>query len=157
MFLLQPLWLEKGYERRGRRQMFDTPSNLTTGNAKPQHGAAAGRRVTRLGKGTARERSRSIIRLSATRWSKGGHGFRVDREVMMHLGTQFGMRVQAPPSRGRSDSLSPRSATGSQRSEAGSNGGPWQPHAGYPVSQASMDSASAGVVAPPCAEPSARG
>ena len=44
--------------------MFDTPSNLTTGNAKPQHGAAAGRRVTRLGKGTARERSRSIIRIA---------------------------------------------------------------------------------------------
>jgi hypothetical protein len=64
MFLLQPLWLEKGYERRGRRQMFDTPSNLTTGNEKPQHGAAAGRRVTRLGKGTARERSRSIIRIA---------------------------------------------------------------------------------------------
>ena len=36
MVLLQELWLEKGYERRGTRQMFDTPSNLTTGNEKPQ-------------------------------------------------------------------------------------------------------------------------
>jgi len=55
------------------------------------------------------------------------------------------MRVEAPPSRCRSDSISPRSATGPQGSEAGINGGAWQPHAGYPVSQASMGSASEGV------------
>src|SRR5215467_6791833 len=55
------------------------------------------------------------------------------------------MRVQVPPSRCRSDSVSPRSATGPQRSEAGINGGAWQPQVGYPVSQASMDSASKGV------------
>jgi hypothetical protein len=54
--------------------------------------------------------------------------------------------VQIPPSRCRSDSVSPRPATGPQRSEAGINGGPWQPHAGYPVSQASMGSASKGVL-----------
>src|SRR2546427_5419564 len=56
------------------------------------------------------------------------------------------MRVQIPPSRCRSDSLSPRPATGPQRSEAGINGGPWQPHAGYPVEQASMGSASKGAL-----------
>jgi len=48
------------------------------------------------------------------------------------------MRVQAPPSWCRSDSISPRPATGLQRSEAGRNGGPWKPRSGYPVSQASM-------------------
>ena len=69
----------------------------------------------------------------ATRWSKGSLGFRVDREVIINLVTQFSMRVQIPPSRCRSDSVSPRPATGPQRSEAGINGGPWQPHAGYPV------------------------
>jgi len=35
------------------------------------------------------------------------------------------MRVEAPPSKCRSDSVSPRSATGSQGSEAGINGGTW--------------------------------
>src|SRR5262249_25472995 len=55
------------------------------------------------------------------------------------------MRVQGPPSKCKSDSVSPRSATGSQGSEAGINGGAWQPHAGYPVEQASMGSASEGV------------
>jgi hypothetical protein len=55
------------------------------------------------------------------------------------------MRVQAPPSWCRSDSISPRPATGLQRSEAGRNGGPWKPRSGYPVSQASMGSASEGV------------
>ena len=64
----------------------------------------------------------------------------------MNLVTQFAMRVQIPPSRCRSDSISPRPATGPQRSEAGINGGPWQPHAGYPVSQASMGSASEGAL-----------
>jgi len=49
------------------------------------------------------------------------------------------------PSRCRSDSVSPSSATGPQGSEAGINGGAWQPHAGYPVEQASTGSASAGV------------
>jgi transposase-like protein len=43
------------------------------------------------------------------------------------------MRVQAPLSRCRSNSISPRPATGSQRSEAGINGGPWKPQSGYPV------------------------
>ncbi len=59
----------------------------------------------------------------ATRWSKGNVRFRVDREVMMNLATQFSMRVQVPPSRCRSESVSPRPATGPQRSEAGINGG----------------------------------
>src|SRR5262249_39410873 len=86
---------------------------------------------------------------SATRWPKGSRGFRVDRKVSMNLVTQFSMRVQIPPSRCRSDSISPRPATGPQRSEAGINGGPWQPHAGYPVSQASMGSVSEGVIEPP--------
>ena len=61
---------------------------------------------------------------------------------MIHLVTQFSIRVQIPPSRCRSDSITPRLATGPQRSEAGLNGGPWQPQAGYPVSQASMGSVS---------------
>src|SRR5215467_7065210 len=65
-----------------------------------------------------------------------------------NLVTQFIMRVEGPPSWCRSDSLSPRSATGPQRSGAGIKGGPWQPHAGYPVEQASMGSASEGVVEP---------
>jgi hypothetical protein len=69
----------------------------------------------------------------ATRWSKGSFGFRADREVIINLVTQFSMRVQVPPSTCRSDSISPRPTTGSQRPEAGINGGPWQPHAGYPV------------------------
>ena len=56
------------------------------------------------------------------------------------------MRVEAPPSRCRSDSVSPRSATGPQGSEAGINGGAWKPLSGYPVEQASMDSASKGVL-----------
>src|SRR2546427_3295859 len=55
------------------------------------------------------------------------------------------MRVQAPPSRCRSASISPRPATGPQRSEAGINGGPWKPQSGYPVSQASRGSGSKGV------------
>src|SRR5216683_6130575 len=56
------------------------------------------------------------------------------------------MRVQAPPSRCRSDSVSPRSATGPQGAEAGINGGAWKPQSGYPVQQASMGSASEGVM-----------
>ena len=63
----------------------------------------------------------------------------------MNLVTQLSMRVQAPPSRCRSDSVSPSLATGPQGAEAGINGGAWQPHAGYPVSQASTGSASEGV------------
>jgi hypothetical protein len=70
---------------------------------------------------------------SATRWPKGSFGSQEDREVKMNLVTQLSMRVQAPPSKCRSDSVSPRSATGSQRSGAGINGGPWKPHSGYPV------------------------
>src|SRR5262245_63436013 len=84
----------------------------------------------------------------ATRWSKGSRGFRVDREVIINLVTQFSMRVQIPPSRCRSDSISPRPATGPQRSAAGISGGPWKPQYGYPVSQASMDSVSKGVFEP---------
>src|SRR5206468_9235560 len=84
----------------------------------------------------------------AIRWSKGSLGFRADREVIMNLVTQFSMRVQVPPSRCRSDSISPRPATGPQRSAAGINGGPWKPQSGYPVSQASMGSGSEGVVEP---------
>jgi hypothetical protein len=64
----------------------------------------------------------------------------------MHLVTQFFMRVQIPPSRCRSDSIAPRLATGPQRLEAGLNGGAWQPQSGYPVQQASMGSASEGVL-----------
>ena len=64
---------------------------------------------------------------------KEARSFRVDREVIINLVTQFSMRVQVPPSRCRSDSVSPRPATGSQRSEAGINGGPWKPQSGYPV------------------------
>src|SRR5205823_13059868 len=97
------------------------------------------------------------VHRGATRWSKGSCGFRVDREVMSNLVTQFAMRVRIPPSRCRSDSVSPRPATGPQRSEAGINGGPWKPPSGYPVSQASMGSASKGVVEPPLAETSVRG
>src|SRR5205085_8823717 len=89
------------------------------------------------------------IRGGTTRWSKGSCGFRVDREVISNLVTQFAMRVRIPPSRCRSDSVSPRPATGPQRSEAGINGGPWQPHVGYPVSQASTGSVSEGVLEPP--------
>jgi hypothetical protein len=49
------------------------------------------------------------------------------------LVTQFTMRVQAPPFKCRSDSISPRPMTGPQRSEAGVNGGAWKPRSGYPV------------------------
>jgi len=75
----------------------------------------------------------------------------------MNLVPQFPMRVRLPPSRGRSDSVSPRPATGAQRPAAGRNGGPWQPHAGDPVSQASTGSGSEGGVEPPCKRTSARG
>jgi hypothetical protein len=67
------------------------------------------------------------------------------------------MRVQVPPSRCRSDSISPRSATGPQGPEAGRNGGAWQPHFGYPVKHASLGSASQGVVQPSALFPSGRG
>src|SRR6266511_2872739 len=67
------------------------------------------------------------------------------------------MKGQVLPSRCRSASLSPRPATGSQRYEAGSNGGPWKPQAASPVSQASMNSASTGVGEPPCAATGVRG
>ena len=73
-------------------------------------------------------------------------GFRGDREVRIHLVTQFSIRVQVPSSRCRSDSIAPRLATGSQRSEAGRNGGAWQPRAGYPVQQASRGSVSKGAL-----------
>jgi hypothetical protein len=56
------------------------------------------------------------------------------------------MRVKGPPSRCRSDSVSPSSATDPQGAEAGINGGAWKPPSGYPVSQASMGSASEGVL-----------
>jgi hypothetical protein len=55
------------------------------------------------------------------------------------------MRVQVPPLRCGGDRISPNPATGAQRVEAGRNGGPWKPRSGYPVSQASLGSASAGV------------
>ncbi len=70
------------------------------------------------------------------------------KDEPFNLVTQLFMRVQAPLSRCRSESVSPRSATGSQRSEAGINGGAWKPQSGYPVSQASMGSESEGVVEP---------
>jgi hypothetical protein len=47
--------------------------------------------------------------------------------------TQLSMRVQAPPFRCRSESIAPRLATGSQGSEAGLNGGAWEPQSGHPV------------------------
>jgi MarR family len=70
--------------------------------------------------------------VSATRWSKEDGGPREDRKATGFV-TQFSMRVQAPPSRCRSDSVSPRPATGPQRPEAGINGGPWKPRSGYPA------------------------
>ena len=57
---------------------------------------------------------------------------RVDRKAQGFV-TQFPMRVQVPPFRCRSDSISPRPATGPQGTEAGRNGGPWKPSSGYPV------------------------
>ena len=69
---------------------------------------------------------------SATRWSKGSLGFRVDREVMTNLVTQLFMRVQAPPSRCRSDSVSPRLATGSQGLKRGSTAEPGSLNPGIP-------------------------
>ena len=66
----------------------------------------------------------------------------------MNLVTQLSMRVQAPPSKCRSDNVSPSPTTGPQGAEAGINGGPWKPRSGYPASQAFMDSASEGVVEP---------
>ena len=71
----------------------------------------------------------------------------------MNLVTQFFMRVQIPPSRCRSDSIAPKLATGPQRLEAGLNGGAWQPQSGYPVQQASMGSASEGVLSHRESEP----
>jgi hypothetical protein len=67
------------------------------------------------------------------------------RPYSQKLCNSVSMRVQVPPSRCRSDSISPRPATGPQRFEAGIHGGPWKPHSGYPVSQASTGSASKGV------------
>jgi hypothetical protein len=64
----------------------------------------------------------------------------------MNLVTQFSIRVQVPSSWCKSDSVSPRPATGPQRSEAGINGGAWQPQSGYPVQQASRGSASKGAL-----------
>ena len=62
------------------------------------------------------------------------------------LATQLFMRVEVPPSKCRSDSVSPSPATGPQRAEAGIKGGPWQPRAGPSVEQASKGSASEGVM-----------
>ena len=70
-----------------------------------------------------RYRQESVKFWGATRWSKGNVRFRVDREVFINLVTQCSMRVQVPPSRCRSESISPRLETGPQRSEAGINGG----------------------------------
>ena len=95
--------------------------------------------------------ARNRMDKGSTRWSKGSLGFRVRPRVKdqpFNFATQLFMRVQAPPSRCRSDSVAPRPATGSQRSGAGLNGGTWKPHSGYPVSQASMGSESEGVVEP---------
>ena len=75
------------------------------------------------------------VRRGAIRWSKGGVNFRADREVKTHLVTQFTMRVQAPPSKCRSESVSPRPVTGSQGLEAGINGGAWKPNPGIPSSR----------------------
>ena len=55
------------------------------------------------------------------------------------------MRVEVPPSRCKSDSVSPSPETGPQGAAAGINGGSWKPHSGYPVSQASTGSVSEGV------------
>src|SRR5919108_1759877 len=73
------------------------------------------------------------------------------------LVTQCTMRVQAPPCKGRSDSLSPSPVTGPQRAAAGVHGGAWTPPSGSPVSPASQGSASDGVMAPSSLAPSARG
>ena len=53
----------------------------------------------------------------------------------MNLVTQFFMRVQLPPSRCRSDSLSPRPATGSPRSERGDTADPGSLTPGIPSSR----------------------
>jgi hypothetical protein len=66
----------------------------------------------------------------------------------MHVVTQCIMTVPVLPSWCRSDSLSPRPASGPQRAEAGRKSGPWSPHAGSPVEQVSLDSASAGALRP---------
>ena len=66
--------------------------------------------------------------------------------MKIHFVTQCIMKVQVLPSWCRSDSISPRPATGPQRSEAGIKSGPWQPQAGYPVEQVSMDSESEGAL-----------
>jgi hypothetical protein len=124
-------------------------------------GAAAARWVRRKRRGPG-------VAAGGGRWGGRGRGRRqmpfmlpcdplVERKLRLpsrprgkvNLVTQCIMRVQVPPPRCRSDSISPRPATGPQRSEAGRNGRPWQPQSGDPVSQASMGSASAGVVEPP--------
>src|SRR4029450_10430720 len=81
----------------------------------------------------------------------GGDGGRGDlsRGLKERVMGTLCLKLRAPqfypdPFKCRSDSVSPRPATGLQGPEAGRNGGAWQPHAGYPVSQASMGSASAG-------------
>ena len=74
----------------------------------------------------------AVLGFRAIRWLKERLCSQVSRKAHS-LVTQFLMRVQVPPSRCRSDSISPRPATGPQRFAAGINGGPWQPHAGYPV------------------------
>jgi hypothetical protein len=55
------------------------------------------------------------------------------RSQSQRLCNSVSMRVQIPPSRCRSESISPSPATGPQRSEAGINGGAWKPQCGYPV------------------------
>ena len=68
------------------------------------------------------------------------------RSQSQRLCNSVSMRVQAPPSRCRSASVSPGSATGPQWPEAGIKSGAWKPHSGYPVEQASMGSVSEGVL-----------
>ncbi len=68
------------------------------------------------------------------------------RSQSQRLCNSVSMRVQVPPSRCRSARVSPRSATGPHRPEAGRKSGAWKPQSGYPVSQVSMGSAREGCV-----------
>jgi hypothetical protein len=94
-----------------------------------------------------------------SRWRVGKKAFTIPCDPLIERGlmssgksqsqrlcNSVSMRVEVPPSRCRSDSVSPRPATGPQRFEAGIKSGAWKPPSGYPVEQASMDSVSEGVM-----------
>src|SRR5215831_690959 len=70
-------------------------------------------------------------RLCAIRWLK--ENLVLGQTARRRSCNSVAMRVKGPPSRCRSDSVSPSSATGPQGAEAGINGGAWKPPSGYPV------------------------